>query len=50
MRHLVNSYITGPRGGAGMGEGWQGIRGEESGLTELSVPPVDVNSLIGVRR
>lgn len=33
-----------------MGEGWQGIRSEASGLTALPVPPVDVKSLLGVRR
>lgn len=50
-RPLVNWYITAPRGGAGMGEGWQGIRGGEGrGLTALSVPPVDVKNLLGVRR
>ncbi|GGU93192.1 hypothetical protein GCM10010260_30050 [Streptomyces filipinensis] len=48
-RPLVN-YVTAPRGGAGMCEGWQGIRGEGGGLTSLSVPPVDVKSLLGVRR
>ncbi|GGW58663.1 hypothetical protein GCM10010503_39690 [Streptomyces lucensis JCM 4490] len=49
-RHLVNWYITAPRGGAGMGEERQGIRGAGGGLTALSVPPVDVKSLLGVRR
>jgi hypothetical protein len=49
-RHLLNWYIIVPRGGAGMGKGWQGIRGEGDGLTALSVPPVDVKNLLGVRR
>lgn len=49
-RHLVNRYIAAPRGGAGMGEGWQGIRGEGGGLTALAVPLVDVKNLLGVRR
>lgn len=44
------TYITAPHGGTGMEDGWQGIRGEGDGLTALSVPPVDVKSLLGVRR
>ncbi|GAA2244327.1 transposase [Streptomyces indiaensis] len=48
--HTGIQYITPPRGRVGMGERWQGIRGGRDGLTAVSVPPVDVESLIGVKR